>query len=69
MQYIRGLKEVIATIFDPSLDPDNAPCTRYFNEMKMGEWLEFSDIYAHLMVSARNEDDFSDAEIEDFHSQ
>ena len=67
--YIRGLKEVIATVFHPSLYPDDAPCTRYFNEMKKDEWLEFYDIYAHLMVSARKEDDFSDAEIEDFHTQ
>jgi hypothetical protein len=68
-QYIEGIEAVIKTIYSPQNDEQDDGSCRLDNESQKAKWLSLARIYKDLILDARQEEDFTDEEIDDFHDQ
>jgi hypothetical protein len=62
----QGLKTLSNTAFGPALDEDDRPSTRERNERHRQEWNAIADAYCDVVEKMRQEEDFSDNDIEAF---
>ena len=68
-KYLHGIEAVINTIFSPANDECDDADTRLENEKARVDWLHVATIYKEVIVPARQEDDFTDDDIDLFHDK